>query len=128
LPSVCLANEELSTRKISAADQNSLQALTESWLKLVGEGKYAASWEELSTELKAKFTRDNWGSALQPLLRQAGTLKARKFKNIAYADPQAETVAVEFDSSFAKAPAVTEIVSLKLEKDGKWHIAGYSLK
>jgi Protein of unknown function (DUF4019) len=119
---------ELSTRSLSADEQNKMQALTENWLKLVGEGRYASSWEELAEELKARFTRENWAATLQPALQQVGALKARRLKSIGYSDPEAETVAVEFDSSFAKAPQITEIVSLKLEKDGRWRIAGYSFK
>ena len=97
-------------------------------MKLVDEGKYAASWEEISMELKAKFTKESWIAALQPLSKQAGALKTRRFKNIIYTDLQAEIVPVEFDRSFAKAPAVTEIVNLKLEADGKWRVSGYSRK
>jgi hypothetical protein len=81
----------------------------------------------LSAELKAKYAVEKWPSALQPLLAKAGKIKSRKFKNIDYSDPVEDAVAVDFESSYIKSSAVSETVILKPEKDGRWHVASYSI-
>jgi D-alanyl-D-alanine carboxypeptidase len=120
--------EETSARKLAEEDKLKLQTLTESWLKLVDAGKYAESWEELSAELKARYAKEKWQSALQPLTGKTGKIKARKLKGLQYSDPEAQTIAAEFESSFTKIATASEIVILKLEADGKWRVASYSIK
>jgi D-alanyl-D-alanine carboxypeptidase len=120
--------KEISGRELSAADRLSLRTLTENWLKLIDASKLDESWEYLSDELKIKFSKEKWQAALQPFLGKAGKIKSRKFKGVDYSDPEKETVAVDFESSSTKLPTVFEIVTLELGKDGKWHVAGYSLK
>jgi D-alanyl-D-alanine carboxypeptidase len=120
--------EETALRKLTEEDKLKLQTLTESWLKLIDTGKYAESWEKLSAELKAKYAKEKWQSALQPLTGKTGKLRARKLKGLNYSDPEAQTVTAEFESSFTKFAPATEIVILKLEADGKWRVASYSIK
>ena len=119
--------KEISDRELTAADQLKLRQSAESWLRLIDAGRFAASWTELSAELKAKYAQEQWQSALQPLLRQVGKLKTRRFQSVNYADPEAATVAVDFASSFTKVAAAAETVILKLEQDGHWHVASYSI-
>jgi hypothetical protein len=64
----------------------------------------------------------------QPLRGKLGRLKARKFKSADYTDAQGKTVALNFESSFEGFATASEIVILKLEADGKWHVASYSIK
>jgi Protein of unknown function (DUF4019) len=77
--------------------------------------------------LKAKYPKESWQAALQPLLKKAGRVKARRLKSVQYSDPVAETVAVDFESSFTKTSPASETVILKLEKDGNWRVASYSI-
>ena len=119
---------ETSARKLSDAEKDALQNFTESWLGLIDNDRIIDSWEELSAELKAKYARDKWPAALQPLLRQVGKIKTRKLRSVEYLDPEAGSVVVDFQSSFAKVATALEIVTLKLEGDKKWHVVGYSIK
>jgi D-alanyl-D-alanine carboxypeptidase len=120
--------KETSSRELAEADRTSLRTLTENWLKLIDAGKFDESWEDLSEGLKAKFPKEKWQAALQPFVGKAGKIKTRRFKSVDYSDPEAETVAVDFESSFTKHLTALEIVTLELGKDGKWHVAGYSIK
>lgn len=117
---------ELFGEKISEAQKIQLQKIVEDWLKLVDAGKIAESWEEISAELKAKYTKEKWQLALQPLIKKVGSVKSRKFKSVVFTS--GETVAVDFESSFTKLPTAFETIILKLEKDDKWRIASYSIK
>jgi D-alanyl-D-alanine carboxypeptidase len=119
--------QETSSRKLSEADKIKLQTLTESWLKLIDTGKFAESWEELSAELKAKYVKEKWQSIIQSLTGKVGKMKTRRFKSIDYSDPEAEMVAVDFESSFTKIQTASETIILKLEADGKWHLSSYSI-
>jgi D-alanyl-D-alanine carboxypeptidase len=116
---------ELFDEKLSVAEKLQFQQTVESWLKLVDEEKFIESWENISAELKAKYARDQWQTALQPFLKKIGKFKSRKLKSVIYSE--AEKVAVDFESSFTKLVAATETIILKLEKDGRWHIASYSI-
>jgi D-alanyl-D-alanine carboxypeptidase len=119
--------KETSSRELSESDKIKLRELTASWLKLIDAGRFAESWEELSVELKAKYAKEKWQSALQPFLGTVGKIKSRSFKSVDYSDPETETVAVDFESVFAKVPTAVETVILKLEKDGRWRVASYSI-
>ena len=99
--------------------------MAESWVKLVDAGKYAESWDSISGELKAKYTRETWPTALEPFLKTAGKIKVRTLKSVVSSEPG--KIAVDFDSSFLKLKVATETVFLKLETDGKWHISSYSI-
>jgi Beta-lactamase class C and other penicillin binding proteins len=120
--------QETSSQKLSEPERLKLRALTESWLRLIDTGKFAESWEQLSVELKTKFPKDKWQAAIQPFIGKVGKLKTRKFKGADYSDPLAQTVAVDFESTFTKIPNAVEIVTLKLEADGNWRVTGYSIK
>ena len=60
-------------------------------------------------------------------LSQAGRLKSRRLRGVDYSDPDAGTVALDFDSSFEKIPSAVEIVILKPEAGGAWRVASYSI-
>ncbi len=117
---------ELSDQKLSDAEKLQFQQTAENWLKLLDAGKFAESWDGISAELKAKYARDNWESALQPFFEKTGKFKSRKLKSVVYSDN--EKVAVDFESLFKKLPMAIETIILKLEKDGKWRVASYSIK
>jgi D-alanyl-D-alanine carboxypeptidase len=120
--------KETSSRELSEADKTTLRALTENWLKLIDAGKFDESWEELSAGLKTKIAKERWQANLKPFIGKVGKVKTRKFKSVDYSDPETETVAVDFESSFHKYSPAVEIVTLELGKDGKWRVSGYTLK
>ena len=114
------------TRQLSQSDQAKLQKLTEGWLGLIDEGKYAESWDQLSQRLKNRFTKEGWSSVIHTFLNRTGKLKSRKLRSVAYSDPDAEIVAVDFESSFGKGSPGSETVLLQLE-NGEWRISSYSV-
>ncbi len=117
---------ELFSQNLSDAEKSDLRQAAEDWLKLVDAGKFSESREGISAELKAKYTRENWQYALQPFLKKVGKVKSRKLKSILPTD--SETFVIEFESSFSTLTPATETIILKREKDGKPHVASYSIK
>ena len=117
--------DEISYKKLSDAEIREFTSIAESWVRLIDAGKFSESWDRISAELKAKYTRETWPAALEPFLKKVGKLKVRKLKSVVASEPG--VIAVDFDSSFSKLKVATETVFLKLEKDGKWHISSYSI-
>ena len=117
--------DEISERKIPENEKSQLKNISESWLSLIDAGKFSESWDGISAELRAKFSREKWPAALEPFLMKVGKFKSRKFKSIVSSEPS--VIAVDFDSSFSKLKVATETVFLKLEKDGKWRVSSYSI-
>ena len=114
------------TRQLSQSDQAKLQKLTEGWLSLIDAGKYDESWNQLSQRLKNRFTKGDWSSVIHTFFDRTGKLKSRKLRSVAYSDPDAETVAVDFESSFGKMATGSETVLLELE-NGEWKITSYTV-
>jgi D-alanyl-D-alanine carboxypeptidase len=117
--------EEVSKNKLSPSEVSELRRFCEAWLALVNAGKYSESWDSLSSDLKAKYTRQSWPDALTPFLKKVGGLNRREFKSAA--SPRPEEAVVDFESSFSKLKSGTESVFLKRENDGKWHVSSYSI-
>jgi len=116
--------DEMLTDKLSFAERAELEKLVTAWLGRIDKRELAASWDDLSKELKAKYTREKWPEALKPLINQVGAIKSRSLRSAVRLE--ADAVTVSFASSFSKAPSVNETVRLKLE-DGRWRISSYSI-
>lgn len=116
---------ELFPDKLSDSEKLKFQKIVEDWLQLINTRKFAESWEFISAELKAKYAKDKWQIALQPLLKQVGQFKSRKLKSIT--SPDSQTIFADFESSFTKFPTGIETVILKIE-NGKWNVSSYSIK
>jgi D-alanyl-D-alanine carboxypeptidase len=113
-------------RELSSEQQENLKQLATSWLNLIDAERYAESWKQLGSKLKAKYNESTWKSALHPLLSQAGKIKKRTFRSVSYTDSQGETVIVEFESSFANQATGREMVTL-IQEEGQWKIVGYGI-
>jgi Protein of unknown function (DUF4019) len=109
------------------------QKSAESWLALTDSGKYADSWDEASSFFKSKLTKDKWVAMLQQVRTPLGAFHPRKLAVANYKKnppnlPEGEYVILQFDSSFEQLPSATETVSMVLDKDGKWRVAGYFIR
>jgi hypothetical protein len=109
------------------------QKSAEAWLALTDSAKYAESWEEASTNLKAAVTKDKWIGMLQSVRSPLGSLNSRKLNSAKFAKnppkaPEGEYVILTFDTSFENLPSAIETISTFLDQDGKWHVAGYFIK
>jgi Protein of unknown function (DUF4019) len=118
------------------ADQAAVEQGTkaaDAWLKLVDAGDYAASYKETSSLFKDQVSEAKWvqkgGAARQPL----GPLVSRRMKTAQFSTtlpgaPDGQYVVILYDTSFANKKAAIETVVTMLDKDGKWHVAGYYIR
>jgi HEAT repeat protein len=106
----------------------------EACLGLMDEGKYSESWNEGSEEeLKDRVKQQKWELAIREVRAPLGKLISRKVRNISYqtnfADaPDKQWSTIEFKTSFENKKSATEMVSLSLNKDGKWQVFSYSIR
>ena len=113
-------------RELSSEQQDNLRQLATGWLNLIDTERYAESWKQLGSKLKAKYNESTWKTALHPLLSQTGKIKKRTFRSVNYSDSQSESVVVEFESSFTNLTTGREAVTM-VQEEGQWRIVGYGI-
>lgn len=102
------------------------------WLALLDEGEYGKSWEQSAKPFKSSITKAGWIVGMTKARRFYGRVLSRKFESSAYAaNPPGfvpgEYEILRFEVSFRAQGAATEIVSMELQSNGKWLVAGYHI-
>ncbi len=102
------------------------------FLAQVDAGDYQQSWQDSSSVLKNTIPQADWEAKLQKLRTAAGAVVERQLEEINRTeapaeDPDGEYLVVEYDVKFANTKPVSEILTLTLEPDGFWRIAGYHI-
>ena len=102
------------------------------WLDLIDEEKYADSWKEGATHFKTMVSEKKWVSAMTQGRQPLGSVSKREFKeaNLVHEVPRApkgDYWVLQFATVFEGSEAI-ETVTPMLDKDGKWHVAAYSIK
>ena len=118
---IALAQEEVDVRPASGA--------AESWLELIDQGRYGASWDEAASTFKAAIPRVKWETAAQDARNSLGPLVKRKLRGARHARnlpnaPEGEYVVIQNDTRFESRLA-TETVTMMKQPDGAWRVAGY---
>jgi hypothetical protein len=109
------------------------QAAAESWLKMVDDGKYEASWDEAAKLFKGAVTREQWNQAAAGARAPLGKLVSRKLKTRKYTEslpgaPDGKYVVIQFDAVFEKKASAVETVTPMLDPDGAWRVSGYFIR
>ena len=123
---------------VAAADtkasdkEKAAQAAAEVWLALVDAGQYAKSWQQAAAFFKEAVTESDWIAAIKLNRQPLGAFKSRKVKYTQVTDrlqgaPVGQYVLLQTEAAFANKESAKEVISLALEKDGKWRIVGYFL-
>src|SRR5215472_12844694 len=92
--------------------EDKAQASAESWLKLVDEGQYDASWDQAAKYFKGAVSKDAWKQAAVGVRVPLGKLVSRKIKSRQYTEkapgaPDGKYVIIQYDTVFErKASAV----------------------
>ena len=102
------------------------------WLSLIDSGRYSASWDEAAPPLQAAVTKEDWEQTIGDLRTSLGkmnsrTLKTAEARTSLPGAPEGRYVVVQFETSFANQPSVTETVTPMYE-NGKWRVSGYFIE
>jgi hypothetical protein len=121
-----------SDEKISQAE---VQAEKEAavWLELVDQGQYEESWQQAATFFKSAVPQEKWIQSMQALRDPLGhnlsrNRKSTRYSTTLYGAPDGEYVVIKLESVFEDKASAQEMITLMLEADGKWRVAGYYLK
>jgi len=108
-------------------------AAASQFLELLDAGDYARSWQVSAALMKEKVTEEEWVDKLTGARSVSGALVERTQKRISYNtaakdSPDGEYVLLFFDSSFEGQKSAKEQVTVMLEEDDNWRVAGYFIK
>lgn len=126
LGSLIFVNHVIAKEK---AEEAALATSTK-WLTLVDKGDYSKSWGRAAEIFRTMVTKVEWQTKLNTFRTPLGKVSERKVKSKQYTKtlpnaPEGEYVVLEYETVFTNKQTVTETVTSKLEKDGKWRVAGY---
>lgn len=103
------------------------------WLALIDAGEYGKSWDAAAKTFQASVTRSGWILGMDQALRYYGKPLSRKCKDTIYAaNPPGfapgEYEILKFDVRLSNKGQGTEVISLEMQNNGKWLVAGYHLE
>lgn len=118
-----------------AADklEDAAQAAAESWLKLVDDGNYAASWEQAAKVFKGAVRQADWGQMAGGVRTPLGKLLSRKLKSREFTEkmpgaPDGKYVVIQYDTVFENKASAVETVTPMADPDGAWRVSGYFIR
>ena len=118
-------------------DQQRVEASTiavTDFFKLVDAGQYGESWETCAAYLKNEIPKEDWIKRLSAVRSVAGKLLDREQKDFTYTKnssegiPEGEYMVYHFDSKFQNKEHLSETLTMMLERDNNWRVAGYFIK
>ena len=127
----------ISTLALFAVAQNKdtkpAQSAAENWLALVDQAKYGESWDAASSIFRSAVTKEKWDEMVKAVRPPLGDVVSRKFKSAQYTTslpgvPDGDYVVIEYDTTFKNKKSAVETVTPMLDKDGQWHVAGYTVR
>jgi hypothetical protein len=105
----------------------------ESWLKLVDDSQYDASWTNAASAFRGAVSTEAWSKAAGGVRGQVGKLVSRKLSSANYTTtmpgaPDGKYVIIQYDTSFENKASAVETVTPMQDPDGAWRVAGYFIK
>jgi hypothetical protein len=120
------------TSKISPEEEAAAVDGAKQWLALIDAEDYQAGWRQAAAFLKEKVPEDQWVKSMNTVRKPMGAVASRKVKATQFRTMMAqalkgEYLVIEFKTTFAHRPDLTESVTQMKEKDGAWRVGGYHL-
>ena len=115
-----------------AQDDVQVKRDAERLLTLMDQAKYRDCWRQSSQHYKTQLNAEEWESQMKPVRNNFGALQKRVYKTSKTSKtlagaPEGEYMVLEYTTSFANKPNVTETLVLSREGGG-WKLAGYSVR
>ena len=107
------------------------------FLELLDTEQYDQSWEVCASYLKNDISKEEWVKRLSAVRSVAGKLLERKQESYIYTKdsveakaniPAGEYMVYHFDSKFQNKDHLTETLTIMLEEDSNWRVAGYFIE
>ena len=109
------------------------QAATRDWLKKLDASDYLGTWEGAASMFKTAVSAQAWQQALQSVRAPLGAVRSRTDKSATFTRslpgvPDGQYVVIQFDTTFENKAKTVETVTVALDRDGAWRVAGYFIK
>ena len=138
-PAAAPASPAETAPPVGSSDAASSEAVSgatsaaESWLKLVDDAQYDASWTNAASVFRGAVTSEAWSKAVGGVRGQMGKLVSRKLASANYTTsmpgaPDGKYVVIQFATSFENKASAVETVTPMQDPDGAWRVAGYFIK
>lgn len=104
------------------------------FLALVDAGKFDESWQSSALPMKTKITQADWNKHLADSRQRTGAIVSRQDPDLSYATmaqdstAKGEYIVVVFASDFEVVKGVSETITVMLEEDKVWRVAGYFIQ
>jgi hypothetical protein len=130
---LCAAVCSMSAAGTASSDPRDVVAASvDSWLKEIDAGQYDQSWRDSSAYFRDRVSMKEWEQDLKDLHATLGTLNLRDRVSMAFqkgppsgSTPNADTVVVQYDSSYQNQKYSFETLYFMKEADGNWRATGY---
>ena len=126
-------------QSMSPEQREALNA-AERWLVPVDTQRYTDAWAMAAESFKANVARQQFRDGIRNIRKDYGRVVARKSEKIGFVGQppnpdnlsasakEGMQIAIMFDTTFAGNKRASEEVSMVLEKDGLWRVAGYYIR
>jgi hypothetical protein len=123
-------SKEKSQQKLK---ENIATETTSEWLKIIDLGFYEEGWENCAKIFKNAVEKFMFKQSLIGVRKPLGKVLKRKEISKKYTTtipvaPDGEFVIIQFKTEFENKKEIDEIITVMIEKDGRWRVAGYFIK
>ncbi len=104
----------------------------QSWLQLVGAGRYRQSYKDAASYFQSRIADSQWIAKVKPVRQPLGALISRRLQTAQYTTnlpgaPAGQYVVMQFDASFQNQKSAVETVTAMLDR-GRWRVCGYYIR
>ena len=103
------------------------------WLQLCDRAQYDQTWDTSASYFQNAMKKQQWrqlaAAAREPLGKLVKrAVRSQEFRTTVPGGPDGEYVIFEFNTSFQKKSAAVETVTVMLDQQRGWRVAGYFIK
>lgn len=116
-----------------ADDTTAAQAASSAWLSTLDGGDMGATWNTASSMFKSAVTAEAWARAARSVRAPLGSVRSRRSRSATFSRslpgaPDGQYVVIQYETVFEHKAEGVETVTLALEPDHRWKVAGYFIK
>lgn len=104
--------------------------VAENWLKIVDDGNFGNSWNEMALRTKLTIQKGEWEQIMNAMRKPLGRSLSRRIAEQRPAPnpkglPAGDYMMIVYSSVFSNKSSAQELVTLVLGEDRKWHVLTY---
>jgi hypothetical protein len=109
------------------------KAASSAWLEKLDGSDIGGTWDSAASMFKSAITREAWSKAAQAARGPLGKVKSRTEKSATSLSslpgvPDGQYFVLQYDTEFENKSASVETITMALDSDKEWRVAGYFIK